>query len=277
MIPIPIVIPRVDTEKKPDHVGEGLLQGLNKLCDHVGDGAQKLWRKPQEGHREAGALGAAKGVGEGLLSFATGVGKGTCDLLGSTLEGVRHTPDAIADKVIKEREHNKHGVEGEGKGELLESYIETEQEPEHIGDGFMSGVRGLGRGLSSGLQDLAKRPIEGAREGGAKGFAVGAGKGLLGFGTKAASGTLDFATSVLNGAKNTPDAISKAVEKRRAATSSSSSADTGSGSFSGPAGGDGAAPPRGSTTSFTAFSGSGFALGTAEEASNARATPTSSR
>lgn len=211
---IPIVIPRVDTEKKPDHVGEGLLQGLNKFGDHVGDGAKTLWRKPQEGHQKEGALGAAKGVGEGLLSLTTGIGKGACDLLGSTLEGVRHTPDAVADKFNKDRQHAKHGVEGDGTGEILETYVD-EKEPEHLGHGLLSGARGFGKGLFGGLQDLANKPVEGAREGGVAGFARGAGQGLLGFGTKTASGTLDLATSVLSGAKNTPDAIGRTVTDLR--------------------------------------------------------------
>lgn len=261
MIPIPIPIPRVDTEKKPDHVGEGLLQGLNKWCDHVGEGAHKLWRKPQEGHQKEGALGAVKGVGEGLVGFGIGIGKGTCDFFGRTLEGVRHTPDAVADKVIKERKYNKHGVEGEGRGELLESYVE-EEEPEHIGTGFIAGVTGLGRGVREGFKDLATKPMEGAKEGGAKGFARGAGQGLLGFGTKTASGTLDFATSLLNGAKNTPDAISKAVKKYKGEEGSSSGAASSGSSASA------AAAPTGSFSNapssaprFQAFSGSGFVLG----------------
>lgn len=272
MIPIPIPIPRVDTEKKPDHVGEGLLQGVNKWCDHVGDGALKLWRKPQEGHRREGALGAVKGVGTGMLDLATGVGKGACDFLGSTLEGVRHTPDAVADKVNRERKHNKHGVDGEGRGELLESYVEEEQEPEHLGEGLVAGAQGFGKGIVSGVKDLVNRPLEGAKEGGAVGFAKGAGQGLMGFGTKAASGTLDFATSVLSGAKNTPDAIGRAVnrfQERGAAGSGSaaSSSSGGTGSFSEASGArssgaplfqGGAAPASGK---FAAFSGAGNVLG----------------
>jgi len=219
------MLPRVDTAKKPDHVGEGVLQGLNKLVDHVGDGAQKLMHKPQEGLEREGALGAAKGVGSGLLDFATGTLKGTCDLLGSTLEGVRSTPDALADTVNADRAHNKHGVEGEGRGDLLETFKEeAEHEPEHLGDGVMNGVQGLGRGLMSGWKDLTTKPMEGARESGVGGFALGAGKGLLGFAAKASSGTLDLATSVLSGAKNTPDAIERRL---RGDTPGASSSTTG--------------------------------------------------
>jgi len=212
MIPIPI--PRVDTEKKPEHVGVGLMQGFTKFGDQVGEGAKKLWHKPQEGLQSEGKLGAVKGVGEGLLGLTIGVGKGACDLVGSTLDGVRATPDAVADATMKDRARNKHGVEGEGEGELLESYVEEDdKEPAHLGKGLVSGATGLGRALSSGLTDLAMKPVEGAKEGGALGFAKGLGFGALGFGTKAASGTLDLATNLVKGARNTPDAIGRAVEE----------------------------------------------------------------
>mmetsp|Transcript_86520 Transcript_86520/g.253256 ORF Transcript_86520/g.253256 Transcript_86520/m.253256 type:complete len:295 (-) Transcript_86520:102-986(-) len=276
MIPIPIPIPRVDTQKKPDHVVEGVLQGMNKWCDHVGDGASKLWRKSTEGHQREGALGAAKGVGGGLLDLATGVGKGTCDFLGSTLEGVRHTPDAVADKVNKDRKHNKHGVEGEGRGELLETYLEEEEkEPEHIGEGLVSGARGFGKSLASGWKDLVGKPMEGARESGAAGFAKGAGQGLLGFSTKAASGTIDLASSLLSGAKNTPDAIGKAVkvlrERSNSGTLQESNASGSSSSASAAAPGGDLFPGRSRSTSstgekpFVAFEGGGHVLGAADE------------
>jgi len=204
-----------------------LRQGLKKWAGHVGDGAQKLLEKPKEGHAKDGAVGAAKGVVKGVWSFASGVGKGTCDLLGSTIEGVRHTPDLIADKVNPERKHNKHGVEGEGQGDLLESYLgEEDREPEHVGKGLLTGAQGFGRALTSGIKDLTSKPIEGAKEGGALGFAKGAGQGLLGFGTKTLTGTLDMTSNVLSGAKNTPDALERAVKdlrsKREAESSSTS-------------------------------------------------------
>jgi len=224
MIPVVIPIPRVDTEKTPSHVGEGFLQGINKFGDHVSTGARTMWNKPQEGHRESGAMGAAKGVGEGLLGLAAGVGKGACDFVGSTLEGVRHTPDAIADRVNKERKHNRHGVEGDGKGELLETFCEENQEPEHVGTGIVTGVKCLGKGLASGLKDLRDKPLEGAKDAGTIGFAKGLGQGVMGLGTKAASGTLDLATNFVSGVKNTPEAIGKkvqAVTARQGATTSS--------------------------------------------------------
>jgi len=283
MIPIPISIPRVDPDKKPEHVGVGLLQGLNKWCDQVGTGAQKLWNKPQEGYQREGALGSAKGVGEGLLGLASGVGKGACDFVGSTLEGVRHTPDAVANAVNKDRKHQKHGVSGEGSGELLETYIEEEdeanptghKEPEHIGEGLVTGVKAAGRGLYGGLEDLAMRPYQGAKDGGAKGFAEGLAHGVLGFGTKTATGTLDLASSLVYGAKNTPDAIEKAVksssfgsgagqqkEEQQQGTGSRGSSGHSSSSTTAAAGGSSVPTFAGSSSSsFKPFAGQGQSLG----------------
>mmetsp|Transcript_59804 Transcript_59804/g.129553 ORF Transcript_59804/g.129553 Transcript_59804/m.129553 type:complete len:275 (+) Transcript_59804:117-941(+) len=271
MIPIPIPIPRVDTEKKPEHVGEGLLQGLNKWSDHVGDGARKLWQKPQEGHEKEGALGAAKGLGMGMLHFANGVGKGTCDFLSSTIEGVRHTPDAVADRVSKDRHHNKHGVEGDGQGDLLESYKdEKEEEPQHLGEGVVAGVTGLGRGLADGFKDLTSKPMEGARKDGAMGFAKGLGQGALGFGTKATSGTLDLASSLLAGAKNTPDAIGKRVQEFQGGQTSASAAASSSSASASSSGGRpfASSEARPEAGNFKAFSGSGNVLGTKDEDTN---------
>lgn len=264
MIPIPVPIPRVNPDKKPEHVGVGLLQGLNKWCDQVGDGAQKLWNKPQEGYQREGALGSAKGVGEGLLGLASGVGKGACDFLGSTIEGVRHTPDAVADVVNKDRKRQKHGVSGEGSGELLESYVEEEseanptghKEPEHIGQGLLTGVKAAGKGLYGGLEDLTMRPYYGAKDGGAKGFAEGVAYGVLGFGTKTATGTLDLASSLVYGAKNTPEAISKSVND--AMGNNSSSSNLRSSTRSSTEGSSSCAGQQNQSGSFTSTSGGSF-------------------
>jgi len=250
MIPIPI--PRVDTEKKPEHIGVGLLQGLNKFGDHVSEGAGRLWRKPQEGHAKEGALGAAKGVGEGVLNLTSSIGKGACDLTVSTLEGLRSTPDAMGDVVKKDRDRNKHGVEGEGDGEILETYIEEEKEPEHVGAGFITGATGFAKGVMSGGQDFVMKPMEGAKKDGALGFAKGLGTGTLSFTTKTLSGSLDLVTHTLKGARNTPETFEKTVNQYRegAGSDSSSAAASGSASAAGSASG-----------SFVAFGGEGKALG----------------
>lgn len=218
-------IPKVDPDKKPEHVGEGLLQGFSKLSGHLGEGAKSLWQKPLEGHAKDGALGAVKGAGEGLFEFTAGTAKGAFGLVGSTIEGIRHTPDAVADKVNPDRKHNKHGVEGDGKGDLLETYIEeAEKDPAHVGTGLVSGFQGLGRAVTSGAKDLVTKPMEGAKEQGAIGFLKGAGQGVLGFGAKTFTGTLDLASSVASGAQNTPDAIGRAVNDFRSKDRSSDSA-----------------------------------------------------
>eukprot|EP00927_Polykrikos_kofoidii_P077507 TRINITY_DN74446_c0_g1_i1.p1 TRINITY_DN74446_c0_g1~~TRINITY_DN74446_c0_g1_i1.p1 ORF type:complete len:295 (+),score=58.49 TRINITY_DN74446_c0_g1_i1:74-958(+) len=211
MFPMKLSMPIVDPEKKPAHVGEGLLQGVNKWADHFGTGAQKMISKPKEGLEKEGALGAAKGVGIGVFGLATGLGKGACDFVTCTLEGVRNSPDAVMDVIDKDRSHNKHGVEGDGEGDLLETYKKEEEEPAHIGEGALSGLKSFGLGLTEGVKDLTSKPMAGAKESGVAGFAKGLGQGALGFGSKTTSGSIDLATSVLTGLKNTPEAVEKRV------------------------------------------------------------------
>lgn len=262
MIPIPI--PRVDTEKKPEHVGVGLLQGLNKFGDHISEGAGRLWRKPQEGHAKEGALGAAKGLGEGVLNLTSSIGKGACDFTVSTLEGIRSTPDAVGNVVQKDRDRNKHGVEGEGDGEILETYIEDEKEPEHVGTGFMTGATGFAKGIMSGGQDFVNKPMEGAKKDGALGFAKGLGTGTLSFTTKTLSGSLDLVTHTLKGARNTPETFEKAVNQYREGAGSSSSAAV-SAAGSSRAGRSASGSASGASGSFVAFSGDGKALGSSPD------------
>eukprot|EP00933_Yihiella_yeosuensis_P018125 TRINITY_DN15001_c2_g1_i3.p1 TRINITY_DN15001_c2_g1~~TRINITY_DN15001_c2_g1_i3.p1 ORF type:complete len:282 (-),score=67.62 TRINITY_DN15001_c2_g1_i3:70-915(-) len=199
---------------QPVHVGAGLMQGLSKFGEHVSHGSTRLVRRTREGHETGGTLGAVKGAAVGSVILTSSLGKGACDLLGRTLEGVRHTPDVVADKVVKDRQHKKHGVDGEGEGEILQSYVE-ENEPAHIGEGLITGARGLGRGFVAGLKDLAVKPVEGAKDNGTKGFAQGLGLGALGFVTKASAGTLDFAINLADGAKNTPGKIDSYIKKRQ--------------------------------------------------------------
>lgn len=209
---IPIPIPSCDTEKKPDHVGEGLLQGINKLGDRTWAGMSSLWNKPQEGAREEGALGFVKGVGQGTLDLAGGVAGGTIDLVSKSLEGVRHTPDAIADAVQgSEREHKKHGVDDE-KGGMLDTHIESEQEkhPEHVGEGLLYGGKALMTGVWDGVCDLGKKPMDGAKEEGAVGFVKGVGSGVGGFLAKTVSGAIDMTQSVGEGLQQTPAAVERA-------------------------------------------------------------------
>eukprot|EP00927_Polykrikos_kofoidii_P011745 TRINITY_DN1501_c0_g1_i4.p1 TRINITY_DN1501_c0_g1~~TRINITY_DN1501_c0_g1_i4.p1 ORF type:complete len:374 (-),score=68.20 TRINITY_DN1501_c0_g1_i4:89-1123(-) len=209
---IPAAISQVDTDKTPAHVGEGVLQGMNKLIGHVGTGAQALIQKPRDGLQKEGTLGAAKGVCVGMYGLGKGMGQGACDFVSCSLEGVRSTPDAVLDVVYKDRPHYKHGVNGDGEGGFLETFKEGD-EPQNVAEGVLCGFKSFGRGLAGGVSDLATKPITGARNGGVTGFAQGLGQGAIGCGSKAAAGYIDLVTSVVSGVKNTPVAAEKKAKQ----------------------------------------------------------------
>mmetsp|Transcript_155547 Transcript_155547/g.274686 ORF Transcript_155547/g.274686 Transcript_155547/m.274686 type:complete len:404 (-) Transcript_155547:70-1281(-) len=204
-----------DMEKKPDHVGEGILQGLHHMGHHVSDGLDTFKTKSHVGHLQEGTIGEIKGAGEGLLSVGLGVWKGWFDFQASTYHGLRRTPDMIADQVNKDRLHNKHGVQDEGKGELLETNLD-EEEPQNVMHGFRRGVTGFTRGVSSGFKALVKRPQEAYKQKGLEGLPMGLGQGILGLGTNVAAGTLDYTTNMSLGWKNTPEAVVRAFKAERA-------------------------------------------------------------
>lgn len=203
---------KTDMEKKPDHVGEGFLQGLHHLGNHVCRGIDTLHEK-NRATRQKDAMSKMKSTGEGLLNVGLGVWKGVFALRASTYEGLRHTPDSIADQVIKERLHNKHGVQGAGRGDLLESNLENEEEPKHVLHGFVRGGTGLVRGVKGGFRTLVDKPREAYIEKGAEGLAKGLGQGVLGLGTHVAAGALDYAVNMNLGWKNTPEAIARAINE----------------------------------------------------------------
>jgi len=49
MIPVPIPIPAVDTEKEPDHVAHGALQGINKWGQSNYEGVKEFVNQPIQG------------------------------------------------------------------------------------------------------------------------------------------------------------------------------------------------------------------------------------
>jgi len=194
------------------------------MGQHVSSGIDQLRNKSRSGHEQEGAVGAMKGTGEGLLNVAHGVWKGWYDLKASTYEGLRRTPDTVADHVNSDRHHNKHGVQGEGRGDLLETNLEGDEEPQHALHGLVRGVTGVGRGVSGGLKAMVERPREAYRENGVEGLPKGLGQGVLGLGTNVASGALDFCISMNLGWKNTPEAIARAFNERNSSGNTSSQA-----------------------------------------------------
>lgn len=200
----------VDREKKPDSMPEGVVQGVARLSDRMCAAGEKLCRKPTEGLQLRGVAGLMRGSVEGVVYSSCEIHRGVCELAGSSIEGARGQADVIADRVFGAgRSKFKHGSESEGEGCLLESYRETDEEPQHFFQGVAIGGACIGKGFAEGLKALVEKPVERGQEEGFLGYWKGVGEGTKAISFKVAAGGLDLAASVVAGAKNTPRAVDK--------------------------------------------------------------------
>ncbi|KAL5628611.1 hypothetical protein BROUX41_003359 [Berkeleyomyces rouxiae] len=76
---------------RPKHALYGVTAGANSLLTSVASGVGGLAKKPWEGAEQEGALGFLKGVGKGVIGFATKPAIGVLDLASNVSEGIRNT------------------------------------------------------------------------------------------------------------------------------------------------------------------------------------------
>lgn len=76
---------------RPKHALYGVTAGANSFVSSLASGVGGLARKPLEGAEQEGAAGFFKGVGKGLLGFATKPAIGVFDLASNVSEGIRNT------------------------------------------------------------------------------------------------------------------------------------------------------------------------------------------
>ncbi|PNS16408.1 Vacuolar protein sorting-associated protein 13 [Sphaceloma murrayae] len=79
------------SRNRPKHALYGITSGGNAFATSVASGIGGLARHPMEGAEKEGALGFVKGVGKGMLGFATKPAIGAFDLASNLAEGVRNT------------------------------------------------------------------------------------------------------------------------------------------------------------------------------------------
>ncbi|PSK35869.1 Vacuolar protein sorting-associated protein 13 [Elsinoe australis] len=79
------------SRNRPKHALYGITSGGNAFATSVASGIGGLARHPMEGAEKEGALGFVKGVGKGVLGFATKPAIGAFDLASNLAEGVRNT------------------------------------------------------------------------------------------------------------------------------------------------------------------------------------------
>ncbi|RDW68381.1 hypothetical protein BP5796_09038 [Coleophoma crateriformis] len=76
---------------RPKHALYGMQAGANSFVSSLASGVGGLARKPLEGAEQEGVAGFFKGVGKGVLGFATKPAIGVFDLASNVSEGIRNT------------------------------------------------------------------------------------------------------------------------------------------------------------------------------------------
>lgn len=79
------------SRNRPKHALYGVTAGANSLASSVLSGVGGLARKPLEGAEQEGFAGFFKGVGKGVIGFATKPAIGVFDLASNVSEGIRNT------------------------------------------------------------------------------------------------------------------------------------------------------------------------------------------
>jgi len=150
----------------------------------------------------------AKGLTTSPAAFGRGLGKGTLGLLDGWISGVTEIASTVTGTVGKIAE----------RGILDDDYMQERRQemggkgPQHIGDGLVKGVKGLGKGVFGGVTGVLVDPIKGARRGGAKGFFKGIGSGIAGVVAKPVVGVMDLATNTLEGVGHTVSYAANKIE-----------------------------------------------------------------
>lgn len=76
---------------RPKHALYGVTAGANSLFTSAASGVGGLVRKPLEGAETEGAVGFFKGIGKGMVGFATKPAIGVLDMASNVSEGIRNT------------------------------------------------------------------------------------------------------------------------------------------------------------------------------------------
>ncbi|ESZ98798.1 putative Vacuolar protein sorting-associated protein 13 [Sclerotinia borealis F-4128] len=85
------------SRNRPKHALYGVTAGANSFVTSLASGVGGLARKPLEGAEKEGVAGFFKGVGKGVLGFATKPAIGVFDLASNVSEGIRNTTTVFDD------------------------------------------------------------------------------------------------------------------------------------------------------------------------------------
>ena len=156
------------------------------LVSNLGTGVKDFFYEP------------AQGLVKSPKDFGKGVAKGSKSLVKHSVTGLFTTFSKLSGTVSK----------GVASLSLDEHYMQereeaSRQQPRHVGEGLVFGLKELGMGVVKGATGVVMNPVRGAKENGMKGFAKGVGTGLIGVAVKPGVGLFDLATRTTQGIMNT--------------------------------------------------------------------------
>jgi len=199
----------------PRHVLDGAAQGSELLAREWWHGMVNFTRRPYECMSREGLMGLPKGVVLGSYELTRGVADGTLDLVSNVVEGIRNTPDTVANAMLgQDRPHWKYGIDGE-EGRILETHLERPSK--QFVDGAMQGTKAVTTGVTCGVVDLIAKPMDSIfnERSWTAGIAKGVGQGLVGLSAKTAAGALDFTDAVTDGLRHTPGWVADEIAELR--------------------------------------------------------------
>ncbi|KAG9243121.1 hypothetical protein BJ878DRAFT_543588 [Calycina marina] len=89
------------SRNKPKHALYGVTTGAKSFADSFASGVGGLARKPLEGAEQEGVAGFFKGMGKGVVGFATKPALGVFDLASNVSEGIRNTTTVFDDAELE--------------------------------------------------------------------------------------------------------------------------------------------------------------------------------
>jgi len=156
------------------------------LVSNLGTGVKDFFYEP------------AQGLVQSPMAFGRGVAKGSTSLVKHSVYGLSSTVSKISESMGK----------GVATLSMDQQYLQereeaSRQQPRHVGEGLIFGMKELGLGVYKGATGVVMDPIKGAKQDGLPGFAKGVGTGLIGVAVKPGVGILDMATRTTQGIKAT--------------------------------------------------------------------------
>ncbi|CAM9669463.1 unnamed protein product, partial [Ectocarpus sp. 4 AP-2014] len=92
----------------PEHLGQGLTQGMMYFGHTVKDGITGVVMKPVRGARKSGAAGFVKGVGQGVVGLVAAPVSATLGATSKITAGIDATTRLLDDDPMGRRREPRH-------------------------------------------------------------------------------------------------------------------------------------------------------------------------